>query len=184
MATRTYYFQSNLGAGELLGIRATDAAFKAGDLPALDTKAMHTVNAIIMEIAGPVAAEAILTEWMDDGGTLDPEVPILAELLAASAAFRQWEQYNLGVAGPDDRYRRPDSKVLADRAEEIARRWMRTKAIVKASGAVRYLGTTKEGGPIVTGPMREGSYFDPTGYTDPWGVSRVTQTRDPFYEGT
>lgn len=183
MATRTFYFNSVLGAGEIIGIRSSDRAFASGDLDAIDTQAMHAVNSIILEIAGPTEGATIIADLMDTVAlvTIDPEVGRVAELLAASAIFRRWEQFNLHVAANSDRLQRPDSMRCKDEAREIVRRWTRAKAFLKADGTLRRLGTAAEAGPIVGGPLRNGSYFDPVEYIDPWGIRRNPSVADPYF---
>lgn len=180
MPTRTYYFNSALDAGALVGIRSNDAALSSTDLDTIDTEAMNRVNALILEIAGPAAGGTIVTEFMNDANAIDPIFVLIAEKIAAALAFRRWEQFNLGVNYDKDAIQRKDSERLEAEAIMLAKGVMKSKSSVKADGTVRYLGATKEGGPIVVGEMREGSFFNHSAYVDHLGRTRPAATRNPY----
>ena len=186
MAARTFYYNSVLGEGELTGIRSTDVALDSDELNRIDTDAMNRVNSILLEIVGAVAADDLIPDLMDtdEVPTLDPEIARLAQLLSASFAWKRWEQFNQVMQSAEDRFQLPNSMKAANEAKAIVKRWMKTRAIVKADGTIRYLGTTAEGGPIVEGPMREGSLFDTIAYYDPKGRKKPPIQCNPYDEAT
>lgn len=186
MANRTEYFNSVLAEGELTGIRSTDKAVDTAELQRIDTEAMHRINALIVACGGIATAGALVTSWMDDANPAPPAIiQIMAAKIAAAEVWKRWEQYNLGVAARDDTEHRRDSERLRDEVREWATGLKISKTLMGDDGVPIVLsGSDRASGPVVGGPMKEGSYFDPDGYVDWLGRKWLPLHADPFFEAT
>jgi hypothetical protein len=182
---KTSYFTSALGSGELLGIRSDDRALTAPDLTDMDTEAMHRVNNLILALSGPTNGAAIVAEFTVDANAVDPIFVIIAEKVAAAEAWHRWEQFNLGVVAREDVNHRRDSERLRAEVESIVKQLEAAKATLKADGTVRPLpDAEKASGPVVGGPMANGSLFVRPYYYDERNRQYPSNHADPYHEAT
>lgn len=186
MATRTTYFALGFNSGELKPVEvANDAAsgIVDDDLVLAEANALQLVNQFVIRVAGPKRGAEIVEEYLDDTNALDPIIPQLAELIASAEILEKWERYNRANEGADGQVRRRDSSDVRGRATKIAQDIMDAGGTLKADRTFRrWYRPRGQQGPRVTGPMANGSYFDPRGYTDPWGTSWPGPV-DPFGPG-
>lgn len=173
MSARTAYFTLAFNTGELKAVDQASAAnsgITSADLRAAEADAMNRVNQFVVRVAGPLRGATIVADYMDDTNTLDPLVVQLAELMSAADILERWERFNRSDEGPDGQVRRRDSSDVRGRATRIAQDIMDAGGTLTTAGTFRRWYRPKgQQGPRVTGPMVSGSYFDPKGYTDPWG---------------
>ena len=173
MATRTTYFALAYNSGELKAIsEAADPehGITDADLLAAEAHALQLVNQFVIKVAGPTKGAEIVDFYLDDTNTLDPLIPQMAELIAAAEVLEKWERFNRSDEGPDGQVRRSDPDMVRGRATKIAQDIMNAGGTLKADSTFRRWYRNKgNAGPRVSGPMVKGSYFDPRGYTDPWG---------------
>jgi hypothetical protein len=150
------------------------------DLLAAEGNALRQINQFVIRVAGPRRGAEIVAFYMDDGETLDPLIPQLAELIAAAEILERWERFNRSDEGPDGQVRRKDSSDVRGRATRIAQDIMDAGGTLASDKTFRRWYRPKgQQGPRVEGPMVNGSYFDPKGYTDPWG-RQFPGYPDPF----
>lgn len=178
MAARTRYFTSVLGQSDLHGIRQDDRALDDGALELIDQEAMIRVNNFILLAAGATDGATLVEEFMDDSNAIDPIFVLLAQKIAAAEAWRRWEEWNYTMDGERDR---PRNSVRYEKAAvSLADDIMRTKTTVQADGSVRTLSSDRRAGPIVFGPLVEGSYFDHEKYIDVQGRQWPSKFPDPY----
>lgn len=183
MATRTSYFTLAFNVGELKPIDSASGAahgITSADLLAAEAHALQLVNQFVLKVAGPLRGAAIIDEYLDDTVALDPIIPQLAELISGAEILEKWERYNRADEGSDGQVRRRDSSDVRGRATKIAQDIMDAGGTLKSDATFRrWYRPRGQQGPRVTGPMANGSYFDPRGYTDPWGTT-WPGPNDPF----
>jgi len=173
MTTRTSYFALEFQRGELKQVEEQGGA-KLGvdlvDLTNAEANAMRRVNQYIIKCAGATVGAAIVAIFMDDANAIDPLVAHLAELIAAGDILEQWERFNYADETREGATQRRDADNVRGRATQIAQDIMDSGGTLTATGTFRrWFYASNQQGPRVTGPMSKGSYFDLTGYTDPWG---------------
>ena len=175
MATRTTYYELTFNVGELKAIEeATSSAngITEADLTLAEAHALDRVNQVILRVCGAVKGASIVAEFLDDTNDLDPIITQLAELIAAAEVLEKWERFNYSKEAREDR--RMTSGIDVDhvrgRATQIVKDILDAGGTFKTDGTFRrwVLAPTQQG-PRVSGPLVKGSYFDPRGYTDPWG---------------
>ena len=180
----TTYHESELGKGELTGIRANDKALSEGELDRMDREGFARVNQLLVSIGGPTVAGALIQGWIagDNIDAVPSFIRLMAEKCAAAEAFHRWEQYNLGVASRDDRDHRRDSERLKEEVMDMANNLKVAKVIVNDDGTIIDLtGSDRNAGPVVSGPMANGSLFSSVEYRDERNRRQTPKHTDPFF---
>jgi len=192
MLTSYHTLAVNVGELKFLTALAGTAAqgITQADLDAAEGWARDRINLWIVRVAGETKGGVIVSEFLNAvaQSALDPAIRHLAELLAAARILREWEARNFINQGPaaGDPLRREDWQKTLGEAISLAREIERSRKTIKADGTVRRWGLGRgQQGPVVNGPLTNGSHFDDRGtYTDVAGNVFTTPHVPPIQQAT
>lgn len=179
-----------VGTEELKWLHVLAATSENGitqaDLTAAEKWAFNKINLWIVKVAGRVTGAAIISAFVGMAAIsdLDPVIKDLATLLASARLLRLDQERNYiqqGSAG-SDQLRRKDWEEVQQEAVALANDIERARVTVKVDGTLRTWGAAPgKPGPVVGGPMADGSLFDDSRtYTDRLGNSWTLPHRHPL----